>query len=130
MVGICLHSILSPALRKYVNLVVTKLFNSLKLTDKIDTQTHPGYLRKYGAANFYLNYEAINNNKTTHGYRLVLYDYKVQNAIDLSKLFLQTHMTHYSAFDESCDSSALLGIIDNIDNIPGNLQSAAKYVRR
>ncbi|VDI46319.1 Hypothetical predicted protein [Mytilus galloprovincialis] len=108
VVGICLHSILSPALRKYVDPVVTNLYNLLKISDQIDLQSNTNYLRTYGAASMYLNYEAINNNKTTHGYRTVLWDYNVQNAVDLSKLFLQTHMAHYTAFDGSCDSSALL----------------------
>ncbi|CAG2184837.1 unnamed protein product [Mytilus edulis] len=114
VVGICLHSILSPALRKYVDPVVTNLYNLLKISDQIDLQSNTNYLRTYGAASMYLNYEAINNNKTTHGYRTVLWDYNVQNAVDLSKLFLQTHMAHYTAFDGSCDSSALLGLIDKV----------------
>ncbi|CAC5410674.1 unnamed protein product [Mytilus coruscus] len=129
VVGICLHSILSPALRKYVDPIVNNLFNSLKISDHIDVQTHTGHLRTNGVRNFYLNYEPINMNKTTHGYRKHLYDYKVQNAIDLSKLFLQTNMTHYTAFDESCDSSALLGMVVNIDKFPGNVQKAATDVR-
>ncbi|CAC5410688.1 unnamed protein product [Mytilus coruscus] len=81
VVGICLHSILSPYLRKYVDSVVTNLYSSLKLSDQIDIQTKTKYLRTYGAANIFLNYEAINNNKATHGYRSVLYDYKVRSTI-------------------------------------------------
>ncbi|CAG2221846.1 unnamed protein product [Mytilus edulis] len=38
-------------------------------------------------------------------------------------------MVHYKGFDESCDASALLGIIINIDKFPANVQSAAEYVR-
>ncbi|CAC5410694.1 unnamed protein product [Mytilus coruscus] len=130
VVGICLHSILSTTLRKYVEPVVTKLYNSLKLSDQIDKQTYTGHLKSYGAVNIkYLNYKAINNNKTTSGNRAPHYDYKVQNAVDLSKLFLEINMVHYKGFNESCDSSALLGIIVNIDKFPGNVQSAAEYVR-
>lgn len=124
-----MHSILSPALRKYVDPVVTNLYSSLKITDQIDLQTQKIHLRTYGAANIYLNYETINNNTTNHGYRSNLYDYKVQNAVDLSKLFLKTHMAHYTSFDGSCDSSALLGMIDKIDKFPGNVQIAARKVR-
>ncbi|VDI67910.1 Hypothetical predicted protein [Mytilus galloprovincialis] len=129
VVGICLHTILSPSLRKYVDPVVTNLYSALKLSDQIDIQTQTKYLRKYGAANFYLNYEAINNNKATHGHRSVLYDYRVHNAVDLSKLFLQTHMSHYTTFDEACDSSALLGMINKIDKFPLIVQTAANDVR-
>lgn len=129
MVGICLHSVLSPTLRKYANSVVINLYNSLKLSHQIDVQTQSSYLRTYGAANFYLNYEPINNNKTTYGNRYALFDYKVRNDIDMSKMFLQTHMTNYTAFDESCDSSSLLGMIVNIDKFPVNVQMAAQDVR-
>ncbi|CAG2243217.1 unnamed protein product [Mytilus edulis] len=63
------------------------------------------------------------------GNRAPNYDYKVQNAVDLSKLFLETRMAHYKGFDESCDSSALLGIIVSIDMFPAVVQIAAKDVR-
>ncbi|CAG2198852.1 unnamed protein product [Mytilus edulis] len=129
VIGICLHTILSPTLRKYVDSFVTNLYNSLKLSDQIDIQTQTKHLRTYGATNFYLNYEAINNNKAAHGHSSVLYDYKVQNAVDLSKLFLQTHMSHYTAFDEACYSSALLGMISKIDKFPIMVKAAANDVR-
>lgn len=127
VVGICLHSILAPALRKYVEPIVTNLYNSLKISDHIDLQTYQGHLQTYGTANIHLNYYPINNNKASRGYRT--YDYKVQNAVDLSKLFLKTHMANYTAFDESCDSSALLGMIVNIDIFPVNVQRDAEDVR-
>lgn len=109
--------------------VITNLYNSLKLSDQIDKQTYTGHLKVYGAVNFYLNYKTINNNKTPPGNRAPNYDYKVKNAVDLSKLFLETSMAHYKGFDESCDSSALLGIIVNTDKFPANVQIAAKDVR-
>ncbi|XP_076083201.1 uncharacterized protein LOC143054167 [Mytilus galloprovincialis] len=129
VVGICLHSVLAAALRKYVEPVITNLYNSLKLSDQIDKQTYTGHLKIYGAVNFYLNYKTINNNKTPPGNRAPNYDYKVQNAVDLSKLFLETSMAHYKGFDESCDSSALFGIIVNTDKFPANVQIAAKDIR-
>ncbi|CAG2185393.1 unnamed protein product [Mytilus edulis] len=130
VVGICLHRVLAAALRKYVEPVITNLYNSLKLSDQIDKQTYTGHLKVYGAVNFYLNYKPINNNKMPPGNRAPNYDYKVQNAVDLSKLFLETSMAHYKGFDESCDSSALLGIIVNTDKFPANVQIAAKDVRQ
>ncbi|VDI00257.1 Hypothetical predicted protein [Mytilus galloprovincialis] len=114
VVGICLHSVLAVALRKYVEPVV------IKLTDHIDKQTYKGHLKIYGVGKFYLNYKTINNNMSP-GNRAPNYDYKVQNAVDLSKLFLETSMAHYKGFDESCDSSALLGIIVSIDKFPANV---------
>ncbi|CAC5368971.1 unnamed protein product [Mytilus coruscus] len=128
VVGICLHSILSPSLRRFEDNVVNNFYNALKLSDQIDIQTHSRHLRKYGVVNFELNYETINNNKFTYGYQKVRYDYKVQNGVDMSKLFLQTHIANYIAFDDSCDSSALLGFIVNIDKFPVNVQTAARDV--
>ncbi|CAG2204341.1 unnamed protein product [Mytilus edulis] len=80
VVGICLHDILSPSLRIYVDPVVKTLYNALKRSDQIDIQTQTKYLRKY-------------------------------------------------AFDETCDSSALLGMINKIDKFPLIVQTAANDVR-
>ena len=38
------------------------------------------------------------------------YDYKIKNAIDLSKLFLNTTMTEYDDYN-GCDLSSILWII-------------------
>lgn len=67
-------------------------------------------------------------NKVIFGKRTNCYDYRVQNPVDLSKLFLQTHMAKYQAIDDLCDSSALLGIIINIDEFPVGIRSIAEKV--
>lgn len=56
------------------------------------------------------------------------YNYKVQNAVDFSKLFLPLNIAHYTAFDEACDSSALLGIIINVNTFPVAVQNDANAV--
>ncbi|CAG2232118.1 unnamed protein product [Mytilus edulis] len=61
-----------------------------------------------------LNYEAVNNNKIVRSGKrkdYKNYDYKIQNPVDFSKLFLSTSMAQYVGFNETCDSSALLTII-------------------
>ncbi|VDH97938.1 Hypothetical predicted protein [Mytilus galloprovincialis] len=106
VVGICLHSVLSPALRQYVALNMTKMYKTLKKSYKIDMQIYPNVLQKYPVARN-LNYEAVNNNRSVlfRGKNdLPNYDYKIQNPVDLSKLFLNTQMTQYTGFDETCDS--------------------------
>ena len=94
-------------------------------------QTYPHFLETYKSKK--LNYESINKNGTIPKYRgkldLQRFDYKVQDEVVLSKLFLQTHMAQYTDFDDTCDSSALLNIIINVDNFPSNLQAAAEKVR-
>jgi hypothetical protein len=78
-----------------------------------------------------LNYEAINNNSAVPRVKgkpaIAKYDYAVKSDVEFSKLFLQTSMTHYSGFDSSCDSSALLGIVINMD-FPPNLKTVAEQV--
>ncbi|XP_063412598.1 uncharacterized protein LOC134695304 [Mytilus trossulus] len=127
IVGICLHTIISPVLRTYVVNVVTKLCYSLTSRNNIHKQTHGNYLKRY--SNTELNYAAINNNKTHHGWNRPKYDYRVKSPVDLSRLFLQTHMAYFTAFDDSCDSSALLGIIVNIDKFPVDVRSDAQKIR-
>ncbi|XP_053407472.1 uncharacterized protein LOC123548028 [Mercenaria mercenaria] len=133
IVGVCLHKIISPTLRKYVPQTMQRLYANLKLSDSIDTQTFAHYLRRYTPTNKELNYEAINNNSTVPKIRgrrdIQNYDYRVHDEVELSKLFLQTHMAQYTGFDDTCDSSALLGIIINVDTFPAALRSAAKAVR-
>ncbi|CAG2247538.1 unnamed protein product [Mytilus edulis] len=126
IVGICLHSIISPLLRKYVDPFISNLYNSLVSSDSIDTQGYQRYLRKYPAANiYYLNYKSINNNsKLAKNYWN--YDYKVKSHVDLSKLFLKPSMAIYSAIDETCDTSALLGMVVNINAFPPAVQVDAK----
>ncbi|CAC5404691.1 unnamed protein product [Mytilus coruscus] len=129
IVGICLHRIISPALRKFVLPILTALYNELTLNHKIDTQTYQTHLQKYPPRNVYLNYEAVNNNKATFGYQKANYDYTIKSVVDLSKLFLQTHMAQYTGFDDTCHSSALLRLIINIDKFPTVVKSDAEYVR-
>lgn len=93
---------------------------------KIDNQNYPSHLKKYSRT--YLNYEMINKNKDNFGKWTNRYDYRVKNPVDLSKLFLQTHMAKYQGIDDTCDSSALLGMIINIDEFPVSVRSHAEMV--
>ena len=132
IVGICLHSVLSPALRKYVPVVVSQLYSQLKLSDQIDKQKYPNQLAKYKPTNKELNYEAINNNaavpKVNRRKDVKNYNYDVTSDVDLTKLFMPTSMTHYTGFDDTCDASALLGIIVNIDTFPSMVKTIAEQV--
>lgn len=131
IVGICLHSIIYPLLRRYVDPVISNLYHSLVSSDSINTQGYHRYLRKYPATNkYFLNYESINNNrslpkkkinnKSLNDYQN--FDYKVTSHVELSKLFLQPNVAHYFGIDESCESSALLGLVINISTFPQVVQ--------
>lgn len=79
-----------------------------------------------------LNYEAINKNHSIAriGRKpdIANYDYKVGNHVEFSKLFMQTYMAHYTAFDETCDLSALLSLIVSIDTFPQPVKNVAMKV--
>lgn len=114
-----------------------KLYTSLVSSDSIDTQGYHRYLKKYPNANrYYLNYESINNNKNVPKKKInnkwvndyQNYDYKVMSHVDLSKLFLLPNMALYSAFDGTCDSSALTGMVFSISSFPSAVQTAAEKV--
>ncbi|CAC5358824.1 unnamed protein product [Mytilus coruscus] len=127
-VGICMNTVLIPALRKYVVPILTVLYNEITRYQQIDTQTYLTYFRYYSPTNPYLNYEAVNNNKARLGNKNALYNYTIKNVVDLSKLFLQTQSAHYTGFDETCDIYALVGLIINIDKFPPVVKSDAEDV--
>ncbi|CAC5386842.1 unnamed protein product [Mytilus coruscus] len=114
VVGICLQNVLTPVLRQYVSKSMTQIYKTLiQAPNNIDTQCYQNYLELYQNV-VLLNYEAVNNNKIVRSGKrkdYKKYDYKIQNHVDFSKLFLSTSMAQYVGFDETCDSSALLTII-------------------
>lgn len=97
------------------------MYEKLKKSHNIDVQISPNVLKQYPIARE-LNYEAVNNNRSRNRNKL-LYDYKIQNPVDFSKLFLNTQMAQYSGFDETCDSAALLNIImfSDVKSIVGQI---------
>ncbi|XP_052080612.1 uncharacterized protein LOC127718586 [Mytilus californianus] len=138
IIGICLHTIISPLLRKYVDPIIINLYKSLVFSDSIDTQDYHTYLKKYPGTNkYFLNYESINDNRKVPKKKInnawkgdyQRYNYKVTSHVDLSKLFLKPHLAHYSAIDESCDSSALLSMVINISSFPQTVQTDADKIR-
>ncbi|CAG2251620.1 unnamed protein product [Mytilus edulis] len=130
VVGICLHSVLSPALRKYVDPILSVFHNDLVLYHKIDMQIYPAHLKRDPYTGIFLNYDIVNNNKVNYGKNIAKYDYTIKDAVDLSKLFLQSHIALYTGFDETCDSSALLGLILNIAKFDPVIKADADNVRK
>jgi hypothetical protein len=94
------------------------------------TNIYPNYLERYPPTNKYsLNYESVNGNKQKYGTikqqyktRIKKYDFNITDAVEFSKLFLLPDMAHYTKFDLTCDASALLGIIININTFPQNVR--------
>lgn len=132
VIGICLHSVLTPVLRQYVSRSMNQMYNSLKQSHKIDKQCHPEILDVYPVGGKELNYETVNDNRTKFGSGQFKHNaklnYEIHNSVDFSKLFFNNiNMAQYTGFDETCDSSALLNIIICSDKHP--LPQVAKEVR-
>lgn len=133
LVGIGLNCIISPNLRTFVESVMVQQYSSLTKSApwQIDLQTYPNHLKFYPSPSkgYFLNYETINNNYKLHGRQIEKYDYRVQNEIDLSKLFLPINISsQYTGFDGTCDSVALLGIMINNTIFPLSLRNDAAKV--
>lgn len=126
LVGIGLHTVIIPALRKYVAPRLDQLWQNLKTTNKIDVQVYPHQMKSYLSTFF--NYEAINNNRSLGVKQQAKFDYRVKDSTDLSKLFLQTNMALHSVIDENCDLSALLCIIIKAGICPGSAIDFAERV--
>ncbi|CAG2199184.1 unnamed protein product [Mytilus edulis] len=133
IIGICLQNILSPTLRNFTEPVVLNLYNYMKISHNIDTQTYPNQLQQYPKGRTRLNYEVINNNRTKPRVHkkpdVANFDYKVGNHVQFSKLFMKTFMAQYSAFDDTCDLSALLSLISSIDTFPQPVKKVAMQLR-
>lgn len=130
VVGICLHSVIAPALRECIAPILTVLYSELKGYFKIDTQIYQKHLEKYPPTNFSLNYGAVNNNKQLYHLKKAKYDFSIKNAVDLSKLFLPTHMAQYTGFDETFETSGLLELVTNIDKFAPDVRLDAGNVRK
>ena len=127
-----MQSILSTTLRNYTEPLVLSVYNSMKLAHGIQMQIYPNQLKKYPKFRTRLNYEAINKNRTIARVHkksdVASYDYKVGNHVEFSKLFMKTYMAHYTAFDDTCDLSALLSLIGSIDIFPQPVKNVANKV--
>ena len=135
MYGIALNHVLVPSIRPILEQEVLKEYNDLKSNHHIDVQiTHNFPFPKYPKHNA-MKYENINSNDTKlkpphlKKYDYSKFDYKVTSHVDFVKLFLQSHMVKFSAFDKTCDASAVLNLLGRLPVFLSVLQNAANIVR-
>ena len=134
--GIALNHVLVPLIRRKLNQEISVEYNNLKLSNRIDVQERHSFpAPRYPPV---LHYENINANNTklkaTHKkkytYDYSKFNYNVKSHVDFAKLFLEIHMAKFTAFDETCDVSAVLNLLEKIRPIfSPALQNAAKVVR-
>ncbi|XP_020898354.1 uncharacterized protein LOC110237116 isoform X2 [Exaiptasia diaphana] len=125
VVGIAIMKVLLPALRNFVLPKITKHYNDLKTNHNIDTQVFGTHLKMDGTYKF--NYDSINSNQ---GKKPPLFDYRVTSEVDLAKLCLKPFMAKFTGIDETCDLSAVLGILSSASVFLPATQAAAKDVRQ
>ena len=131
MFGIALNEILIPHVRPLVEQEVIKEYNTLKTSHSIDSQSATGRLEKWNKS---LKYENINGNESLPRLRGGKYDYSKFNCqvlthTDFAKLYLESYMIHFNAFDDHLDASAVLLLLGRVPAFPGTVQAAANSVR-
>ena len=94
VIGICLNRLLLPVLRDFVGREIPKHYTSLKTAYRIDAQVFGCHLKNDGP--FQLNYGSINNNWRRFKKKVHSYDYKVNTAEDLAKLYLEPRMAKFT----------------------------------
>ena len=129
--GIALNKILIPHVRPFVDQKVNEEYNTLKVSPGIDSQIPTCRLEKWHK---WLKYENINGNDGLPRLRGGKYDYskfhcQVHTHTDFAKLYLESHMVHFNAFDDHLDASAVLLLLGRVPVFPGTVQAAANGVR-
>ncbi|XP_067018529.1 uncharacterized protein [Acropora muricata] len=127
VIGICMNKILLPPLRDFVAKEIPKHYIALKNSDKIDTQVYKNYLLKDGVSE--LNYGSINSNWDHWKRKKASYNYNVSSAEEFAKLYLEPKMAKFTGFDNTCDLSAVLGILANATCFSTAIQGNAKNMR-
>ena len=109
VIGVCLAKVLTPVLR---NVVATKMLtwhqDLCQPPNEINEQVYGQLEKQLDPSILDLHYENINGNY--HIESLRSFDYKVRDAVSLSKLFVQPFMCKFTGFD-TMDISAVLSVI-------------------
>ena len=129
--GIVLNKILIPQIRPFVEQSIGTEYNNLKASHNIDTQSTPGRLQRWPQV---LKYENINGNdghpKLVGGrFNYSLFDCKINSHVDFARLYVNSHMAHFAAFDGHCDASAVLTLLGRVPVFSAAIQTAADHVR-
>ncbi|XP_074616184.1 uncharacterized protein LOC141875721 isoform X2 [Acropora palmata] len=123
--GLALNMTLVDQIRRYVESEVKKDYEHVKRSKGIDSQSKSGRLMKRP---FDLKYQNINgNDKLPKGHA---FDYRVTSHVDFAKLYLESYMAKFNAFDEHCDASAVLNLLGRVPVFSPSVQKAASDVRQ
>ena len=129
--GIALNKILIPHVRPFVEQEVNKEYNTLKTSHSIDSQSATSRLEK---CHKWLKYENINGNDLLPRLPGGKYDYcnfncQVLTHTDFAKLYLESYMVHFNAFEDHLDASAALLLLGRVPMFSSTVRAAANSVR-
>ena len=132
--GIALNKILIPQIRPYVEQGINTEYNNLKTFHNIHGQSTSGRLQRWPArTGTLLKYENINGNDVhprLYGrLNYSLFDCRVTSHVDFARLYVESYMAKFAAFDEHCDASAVLSLLGRVPAFSAATQAAAGDVR-
>ena len=141
--GIAMNKVAVPVLRDFVQQGMATQYANLDMycgglatPCSLRTLTHRQVVSDTTLR--HLKFQSVNNNLHLHGRNRNLYNYTVDDAVDLAKLYLPEYLTSFSGFDESLDISVILRLL-GFDNpapiFPSpnpffSIQNSANEVRR
>ena len=97
-VGIAINKGLLPVLRRFAKQGMEKHYKSLSKKHSLKKLTYQQ--ARSDPALRLLKFENINGNCLNEPRKPLAYNYSVENAVELAKLYLPERYTHFSAFDE------------------------------
>ena len=112
VVGVLLYKVLAPKLREFVEKGIQGHYTALDNKYNLKTLTHA--TASYHADLKNLKYGNINNNVSTHGKKerdKKKYNHNINDAVQLTKLYLPDYLACFSGFDDSLDLSAMLRLL-------------------
>ena len=125
MFGLALNEVLVKQIRWFVGEQIKKEYEHVKMQKGIDSQSKSGRLREWS---FDLKYENINgNDELPEGQD---FDYRVTSHVDFAKLYVQSYMAKFNAFDEECNSSTILQLLIRVPVFSDSVKQAANNVRQ
>ena len=130
MAGIALNKTLTQQIRPFVEQGIITEYNNLKVSHRIHVQGPHGRLQSWPASSKkLLKYENINENvsrpKLQGGkFNYSSFDCQVKSHVDFAKLYVQGFMAKFTAFDDRCDASAVLSLLDGVPVFSAAARSA------
>ena len=124
VVGIAMNKVAAPVLRDAVKQGMDTHYGKLdnhcqSLAPSCTLQSITlGFVKSHRSIFRNLKFRNINDNENKHGTAESKYNYKINDSIDLAKLYLPDYLAQFSAFNESLDMAAILRLLGSNKYVP------------